>query len=798
MGMSNHRAYCWRAMGLLGAIVLANCANSNPLTVGKPTPPIADSGPRSPDQLVAKNRSEDVHFRAYQTAHPNLTAADVLALLPKRTYRPKLDFDPSKIAHYDTVSKALQLTDTEKASIQKNGFVSVDFRQRLSMAVAYYAIYTADLPVFVTTDSIAHALHRSFDEMLKALEEQIFSQTLAVVLTGTREQLQKEAAKITDPTLNANLRDVDLYLSVALDLLQNTPAAPNEEGNAQVKPPPIVSQFGQEALVKTIVERIHDASAIEALPVYGGQRKIDYTQFKPRGHYAESDALKRYFRAMMWLGRSDTGWFLLPVDPQSGLQIDVPRERRNAAMMSYLMDKSGHVPRLETMSKVIDFLVGPNDSLTIDTMRTLFPRVQLQSLSDLVNPAVGQRLEQSVRELHLGSQRIRSQALYSDPHAQDQVESPALFQVFGQRFVVDSFVMSNVVFDSIVFEGRKQERNIPQGLDIVAALGNDEAVRLLEPELKKWNYGTNLMAARAVVESYAPAKWNESVYNVWLDALRTLDDDFPAGSAAPQLMQTQAWQHKQLQTQLASWAELRHDTILYAKQSYGAVTACEYPTGYVEPYPQFFKRLEFLALETVRLLKTIDVSNSDPNLAPQHAALRQLFVDFWTNFATVVHQLQTLAQKELDAQPFTPDEIAFIKKTIDIRGGGSGPPHYDGWYPQLIFGSKPAAWKPTIADVHTGFEQEVAKVVEVGVGDVTLLVAAVDNQGDRMVYVGPMSSYYEFTQTADKRMTDEEWGTRISDGQVPARPAWTSSFQPQLQLPAKSRDIKAEHRQSAE
>ena len=32
----------------------------------------------------------------------------------------------------------------------------------------------------------------------------------------------------------------------------------------------------------------------------------------------------------------------------------------------------------------------------------------------------------------------------------------------------------------------------------------------------------------------------------------------------PEVMRTRAWGHKTLNTQLASWAELRHDTILYS------------------------------------------------------------------------------------------------------------------------------------------------------------------------------------------------------------------------------------------
>ena len=82
------------------------------------------------------------------------------------------------------------------------------------------------------------------------------------------------------------------------------------------------------------------------------------------------------------------------------------------------------------------------------------------------------------------------------------------------------------------------------------------------------------------------------VSNIWLDAIRTLDDDVSTVKNVPESMRTAAWQRKQLRTQLASWAELRHDNVLYGKQSYTGVPACEYPAGYVEPYPRFFSTLQ--------------------------------------------------------------------------------------------------------------------------------------------------------------------------------------------------------------
>jgi hypothetical protein len=59
----------------------------------------------------------------------------------------------------------------------------------------------------------------------------------------------------------------------------------------------------------------------------------------------------------------------------------------------------------------------------------------------------------------------------------------------------------------------------------------------------------------------------------------------------------------------------------------------------------------------------------------------------------------------------------FLKKTIDIRGGGSGWPTYDGWYTRLIYGDDPADWQPTVADVHT--DPNSGSALEVAAGDAT-------------------------------------------------------------------------------
>ena len=71
---------------------------------------------------------------------------------------------------------------------------------------------------------------------------------------------------------------------------------------------------------------------------------------------------------------------------------------------------------------------------------------------------------------------------------------------------------------------------------------------------------------RAYLAAPIPAAdWAQNLYWNWLYTLLPLLE--PKGEGWPVFMQNQAWTDKSLNTALGSWAELRHDTILYAKQS---------------------------------------------------------------------------------------------------------------------------------------------------------------------------------------------------------------------------------------
>ena len=147
---------------------------------------------------------------------------------------------------------------------------------------------------------------------------------------------------------------------------------------------------------------------------------------------------------------------------------------------------------------------------------------------------------------------------------------------------------------------------MPNPLDAAfAALGNNAAAPLLASELGRYpNYPGALHDVRRLVDLHGDDFWGASLYSAWMGALRGVSvpgGDPTSVAGLPAVMKTEPWARRMLNTQLASWAELRHDTLLYAKQSYTAFPVCDFPDAYVDPYPEAWAGIVRLA----RLGKTV-------------------------------------------------------------------------------------------------------------------------------------------------------------------------------------------------
>ncbi|HIA04100.1 MAG TPA: DUF3160 domain-containing protein, partial [Myxococcales bacterium] len=362
--------------------------------------------------------------------------------------------------------------------------------------------------------------------------------------------------------------------------------------------------------------------------------------------------------------------------------------------------------------------------------------------------------------------------LSTNPLSSEATPLPLSFTVMGQRFIVDSYVFSNVVYDNIVHKGTKVPRALPSSLDAMFVLGSNEAGKLLKDELDTYNYASNLHALRFLVDGYGEDFWSENVYNMWLTTLRSMNH-LSDSESVPAPMRTEAWSHKVLNTQLASWAELRHDTLLYAKQSYTGGIGCEYPDGYVEPYPEAYRTLGAVA---TRLEENLT------GLETQNPWLTTRLLEWASTWRSTMAHLESMANKELKDEPFNEVEIAlfkqWIKKPEEMTCGG---PSFTGRFPALYLNEMHAEeFDPIIADVHTNPNDDAplgpARVLHVGTGKANLMILTRQSCEGTRAYAGPVSSFYEHAKLGMDRLTDEEWKAKFSANEQPARPSWTSSY----------------------
>ena len=672
-----------------------------------------------------------------------------------------LSYSPAAAAFMDEISTSLALTAPELEAVESNGFAVLDRTRYRTYLEAYTAIWEDDLPVLVTTDSVLHAVHRSYDELLKTMELQILVPTLDRLLAAAHTQVA-----VVDPgadvLLAESLSDADLFLTIARSLLAGSRVA-------------TVRDATDDSEVDGLLDAIAAEQGLKDISIFGAPRRLDASQFEPRGHYEDDETLRRYFRAMIWLGRVDLRLRVPDPFTPGAWKFDM-RALSAAYVLHRAVTDAGAMPDWQLMDRIIGLMVGERDSMDMTAMGRFLEDAGVNDYAAVTqgDPA---SLETQLVGGGYAEQRIASHWLATDPLSSEVTPLPLSFAFLGQRYVVDSHVFSQVVYDRIVVDGQKILRMLPDPRDAMFALGHDRLAPRLEGELREYQYQGNLHTVRWLVDRYAPDFWTANLYNRWLTALRTLNEP-TLDAAYPEPMRTEAWLDKTTNTQLASWAELRHDTLLYAKQSYTGGIACTYPDGYVEPYPEFYAALAAYAHDAKA--KLADVPFED-------TWQRDRVDSYFDGFAGTMDRLEALARKELAGERFAPDDTEFLEDVIHMDPG-CGDPGYSGWYAALFWGGADLhkEFKPTIADVHTDANDtgicgepcaNSPQILHVGTGHVNLMVFTADSCEGPRAYVGPVTSYYESAPARVlDRMTDSEWKGKLEGAQPPARPDWTASF----------------------
>jgi hypothetical protein len=344
---------------------------------------------------------------------------------------------------------------------------------------------------------------------------------------------------------------------------------------------------------------------------------------------------------------------------------------------------------------------------------------------------------------------------------EDKTEATQGFRFMGQRFTLDAYVFGQMIWRNV--GTLSDPRGLPTGLDFFAAMGSDEALSILDARGERHydHFDTQMEKVRGEIAGLGLDSWTQNLYWSWLYALQpvvaTKDGRYPA------FMGSQAWVRKDLHTALGSWTELKHDTILYAKQvmaEMGGGPAENPPHGYVEPNPEAFARLLALAqmtrdgLESRGLLTDLTRANLE-------------------NLMSELQFLKTAAESELAGRALSDDDYWHIQ-------------YFGGVLEQLTLAAADAE-DPSdrdladqkaalIADVATGLDATGNLVaLEEAIGAPTEIFVVLPDNPWR-ISVGAVYTYYEFPVPVPDRMTDEQWQAKVDAGDTPAPPEWTDAF----------------------
>ena len=214
--------------------------------------------------------------------------------------------------------------------------------------------------------------------------------------------------------------------------------------------------------------------------LFGECRIVDFSQFKVRGHYEESVSLGRYFQAMMWLGRIDLRVAGGPFDDGCGPRMASPRELGTALVLRHLLKASGQFDRWLQFDRALRVFVGWTDSLTVAQLGDILVAANSGSLADFSTLAAIEKLQADLLQSKYGFQDIASDFFVS-PRGPEQMVLPRSFTFVGQKFVLDSWALGQVVFDRVLWiEGgitNEVMRRIPSCLDVAfSVLGNSQVV----------------------------------------------------------------------------------------------------------------------------------------------------------------------------------------------------------------------------------------------------------------------------------------------------------------------------------
>lgn len=667
------------------------------------------------------------------------------------------------------------------ALVKDNFFLTRNFDKFYSTATADYAnrnddwtgLYStiggptqldkreAQNSVFISSDFTLHVYHKLLEQEFEYIEQANLYPVLQKLSADMLSASAKAYSSSQDPLQKESFDRLSAYFLVSSSLLDNALEDYNkfksqyyvDDSQADKKENVLAAadRLAKEAkasdtalsLAKGELSLILDSKMVTLSPLFGKfqqEQQIDmpedYTQYTPRSHYAKNAVLRDYFRAMMWFGRTN---FL----------VSSPQLTRDATNLTLLLS-ADNVKNWELIYQPTSFFVEKSDDLGIYDYKQAIKNqgVNAAKLTDEAISKLQAELKTYKDPQIMSSVMIGSGVM--DSTKSQLLQKTKGFRFMGQRFTPDAFIFSTMTQgDEKADQTTKQSLpSTPTALMVSALMGSKESEQLLDTWIKNNAPNSDKVIANKMNElknyfsTVKEDQWTSNIYWSWLYTLKSLVNNNQSTAGYPMFLRSASWTKKNLQCFLGSWTELKHDTLLYAKQSYaekGAggeeVTPAPVPKGYVEPNVEFYDRLIALANLTTSGLKNL-------GLLPSSMETKN------AQYINSLNLFKKIAVAELQNEKISDEDFESIRMSGLVLDNVLSPISSE-------VPTESRARSALIADVHTDAKE--GKILYEADGIPNYIYVAVKDQNGTRLTKGLVFSYYEFTNPLTKRLTDQDW-----------------------------------------
>lgn len=676
----------------------------------------------------------DYYYRAAEEGGLLKYTAEELAFMKRLKEREdelkahNFDVDPLLRVNMQNLANPMQMKEFDSLlcrQLAQDGFAIVPGNHEQLFHLYEQNDYNC-FPSFITTDLFLQLFHLYFDCVLREAEEQTLSPLIIDYTLKMYHAMHQQAVGASSSELGRLAHHNAVFFAVAYQLFTGMLiGTPDEQAEAK---PEVESVLKAE---NGYSQFMADYKMVE----------FPYSLFRPRGHYSRNDVLKRYFRGMMWLQSVPFG-------------MDNDEEVREAVVLACLMKEQEDATRsYERIDQLLTYLMGKSDNLSIPQVQAEVAKigkplhVLLASESDMA------RLKKALNDLGEKQTRIRPKF---------ERTSRNKICLLPQRYQPDAEVLQEMVDH----DSTPTKRATPQGLDIFASMGVMAAEQILVDAGQEWKDFKPMLAK--MKERMNEIDWNETIATQWMRALRGINE----GSAAdnmPYFMGTPEWGRKDLNAMLASWAELKHDAILYAKQPMGAECGGggipdPVVKGYVEPNVTFWK-------------KAVELFDNTSELLKGQGLLSERLEQITTRIREEAQFLLSISRKELEGTPLTDEEYDQLKckgatfENISLDIVRQPDQYLMGWS-DVEGADRQVA---LVADVYTANSDNNPdkSILYEGVGAADEIFVVVEIDGYLYLTRGAVFSYREFKQpVGEQRLTDEEWQQQLEKNPRKGVPEW--------------------------